>query len=75
MATKNKMAAKKQNGRQNTKLMIIHSISKLKVQDFAWLLILTLHKIFSKPRWPPKNKIATKNKMAAKDKMAAKTQN
>jgi hypothetical protein len=33
---KTKMAAKKQNGRQNTKLIITQSIFKLELRFFAW---------------------------------------
>ena len=35
---------KKQNGRQNTKLITTHSLFKLKVRKFAWKFILALHK-------------------------------
>ena len=57
MGTKNKMATK------NTKFIITQSIFKLGGPDFSWLLILTLQKIFSKPRWPLKNKMEDKNKI------------
>ena len=54
------MAAKKQNGRQNTKLIITHSIFKLGAVDFSWEFILTFCKKTKNLRWPPKNKMAAK---------------
>ena len=49
------------------KSVLIQSIFKLEAPNFAWQFIFTLRNLFAKkPKWPPKNQMATKNKMASK---------
>ena len=43
-----KMATKKQNGRQITKLGITHSFLELQSPDFVWKFVWTVRKIFEK---------------------------
>ena len=59
------MAAKKQNGRQITKLSITHSFLELQSPDFAWKFVwivrTTLEFFFEKQNGCQRNKMAAKS--------------